>query len=191
MAIAVPPAAAFLGATLLVPDLPSGVRLAAGFLQLLGLAVVAWGFAAKRIRFGGRPPLFERFVKPESRGLGLVPPPTDGEADNGISGSAIPDPEAKVRVRAGADSPLDHRLDLLEQRVEQLDDEVDRATTDAENDRQELREGLRAESLLRRKTIQRVEERIAEAATEGMGREVVGFIWLGMGIAAETLAVVL
>lgn len=188
-AIVLVPVASFLAATLLPADPRSQVRLAAGALQLLGVAVVGWGFTANRLRYGGRPPLLESFVTPVKRGLGLASPTRDEVED--VNGSpTIETGEPKVTVRAGPESSLERRVEILEERVEKLDAVMETSAEAARVERDELREGLRAETAVRRKAIKRMQTRVADAATEGMGREVVGLIWLATGIVAEVLVAV-
>lgn len=156
---------------------------AGNFLQLLGVAQVAYGIDRTRRQFGGQGVLAsvkdwalraakDLFGRRESRTAAVT----------ATVGSLSFAGEVVAVLIAAPGSSLDHRVEVLEQRVNSIDTRINSIADGLRKDLGVLREELRRERMERQRVLGQVEARVADLAVGGLELEIVGLGWVLVGI---------
>jgi hypothetical protein len=88
-------------------------------------------------------------------------------------------------MRAGQGAPPERRLEILEQNVKRFEDEFDAEIRDLSSKIGPAEEGVRKEADERTRTDDRVTRMIEEATIGGLNLEVVGLLWLMLGVLGQ------
>lgn len=141
-------------------------------LQLLGVATV--GIGIYRILKGSDYTLHEVLTRGEATATevkGVLS--LKGEGGTFSASGYVP----KVGV------PVEERLETLEKRQVELFSELSRVEQELEKELSKMQKGLERERNRREKTAERLREEWEEALTSNLDLEVVGFVWVFVGIA--------
>lgn len=160
------------------------VRLVGMALQLLGVTLVAVGLRDTRRAFEdqpttwqairawwlGRPRFGPRNIVLEAAGLTV-----------GVSGGS-----ARMRVSPGPNTPLERRVEMLQEQYALLFDEVGALANETKKRDDELSNALKAESDQRQKGDARTKDQLKRAVAQGIPLGRVGAILFFLGIIAGT-----
>ena len=159
----------------------ASIRYASTILQILGLLTVALGLHHMRELFG-RPTVTRRAMNWFGRLARVFRPPEPITLQASVSGVAAVTGEARVRRSAGAGASVEQRLEVLEGNLNQLQDELDTKIGDVRSKIGQLEESLRRERDERRTADDRTSRQIEEVAIGGLHLEIVGLLWLTLGV---------
>jgi hypothetical protein len=95
--------------------------------------------------------------------------------------------EARLRLGAGPGASVEQRVSILEGNLNQLQDEVDTKVRELRNKSDELKNDLRREGEERRTADDAVTRRIEEVAIGGLHLEIVGLVWLTVGVVGASV----
>ena len=167
-------------ASALSSDTTTWIRYTSVGLEVLGICTVAYGLSDVRRAFG-RPSLGQKLVGWARRLWSVIrlPPPTTAVFKG--SGGLTLGGSARVRFGASADSPIEHRLTVLEQNVARLQDEVDANETALRRDLGLVKESLGTEQQVREGQFRQLATQLEEFAVGGLHLEFVGLVWLVAG----------
>jgi hypothetical protein len=162
-----------------VPCLERQIRLISLGLQLIGFGTVAWGLREARKLFRkptflqGLAEWFRRFPRfgPRNTITGV------GAASLGLSTAS-----GRGRVSAGSGTPIERRVEILEQSYASLFDEVGTLTDVVKRDTDELRSASQVEAEARKAADKAIEARLDEAVVGGLHLEFVGLFFFLVGM---------
>jgi hypothetical protein len=171
---------------LFATDGGAAVRYAGTALQILGLLTVAVGLRQTRQLFPGRAGVGERirawygqlasaFRKQQSITAHVV----------ATGGAVTLSGKARVRLGAGADAPLERRLEVLQQNLDRLQNEFDDEIRELSAKIGRTEEGVRKEADERKRADDSITRVIEEATIGGLNLEVVGLFWLALGVLGQ------
>jgi len=171
---------------LLSATLTDAIRYGGTILQILGLSMVAIGVKKMRRMFD-RPSLGAGILTWLRRLAASFtgPKPISLQASAGAFAMTGGDVRLIRGVRPGA--TLDERVSILEENLKLLRDELD---TRLQGVRQELgtvKESIERESQERRVADEKTARKIEEVAIGGLHLEVVGLVWLLLGVTAASI----
>jgi hypothetical protein len=152
-------------------------------LELFGLIVVAVGLRDRRKRFGQLGLLqrvlawFSRLVSAFRRPPPIIVPLEPGHL--GLRGG-----EVSLKVSPAAGASVERRLELLEAEMERLRGEIDANTAELNEALEALKRDLGYEREARRKADTETASKIEEISTGGIRIEVIGALWLAVGLFA-------
>jgi hypothetical protein len=162
------------------------IRLSGMGLQLLGVSLVAFGLRETRQAFADQPTIFGK-IKHWWSGRPTFSPTNRTIALAGGSFS-ISGGSARMRTSPGLNTPLDHRVTMLEQQYASLSDEVGTLADVTKTKISELNNSLAKESASRQNADLQVREQLREAVAEGIPLASVGVIAFLIGITAGTIS---
>jgi hypothetical protein len=156
-------------------------------LQVFGFFLVAWGIRQLRQSFG-RPSLIKivaqwlqlllsAFRRPKAQTISL----------SGIA-AGISFGNARFVVKAGKESSLERRIEVLEQNLYNLRGEFQQKANKLETKLTEATNALENEKSQRSTEIKDVTLKIEEIAVGGLQLEIVGWFWLVLGTIGSNLA---
>jgi hypothetical protein len=157
------------------------IRYAGTVLQVFGLLTIAVGLRHMRKLFG-RPTVPRRVRDWFGRFAQAFRRPEPVTLKGTAAGIAMVTGEARVRLGAGAGASLEQRLSVLESNLNQLQDELDAKICELRSKSDEMRNDLRREGEERRAADDTVSRRIEEVAIGGLHLEIVGLVWLMLGV---------
>lgn len=163
------------------------VRYAGTILQVLELLTVADGLRRTRRQF--RLPALRARVNDWFRRLVAAfrqPTPISGKAFVS-SGGAHMTGEARVRLSVGPGASVDQRLDVLAENVNRLEQELDAKIGELRRKIGEVEESLSRESRERSAGDESTARKIEELAVGGLHLEVVGLLWLMLGVLGTSI----
>ena len=163
------------------------LRIAGMILQLLGLATVAVGLSQLRRRFK-RPSVLEKIVA-WLRRVGAVfarPKSVTVHAGTVLSGVTLAG-AGRVRQTLAPDAPHERRLSLLEDNLELLQKQVDDGLEQLHGRIQQLGTQIDRDAHERRREKEQAEQLVAEVAVGGLHLEVVGLLWLALGVIGTSM----
>jgi hypothetical protein len=162
------------------------VRYAGTILQVLGLFTVAEGLRRMRRMFG-RPTLragakdwFRRLVAAFRQ-----PAPIDLVVI--LESGAHMTGEVRVRQSAGPGASVDQRLEVLQENVNRLEEELDAKIRELRKRIADVQESLKRESEERTAGDGRTARQIEEVAVGGLHLEIVGLLWLTLGVLGTSI----
>ena len=161
------------------------VRWSGGFLEFFGLVTVAIEIADLRSKF--EMPRVAQLVGRWTKMIVSVFSPRKYvlAAASGhirVSGSA----SAHLGVTLPPGAPLHRRISLLEQQVQQLDERIDAYHKKALSEIERTRTEAASQFSDLNATLQVTAERLKDVAVGGTAQQLVGWIWLLLGVAAAT-----
>ena len=93
--------------------------------------------------------------------------------------------KGRVRMPADQSASLKHRLEVLEQNVKRFEDAFDAEIRDLSSKIGRVEEGVRNEADERKRADDSVTRVIEEATMGGLNLEVVGLLWLMLGVLGQ------
>jgi len=171
---------------LLSVTLTDAVRYSGTVLQILGLSTVALGLRQMRRMFD-RPSVGAAILRWLRRFAAAFTGPKSISAQASLVGVATMTGELRVIRGVGPGATLDQRVSILEENLKLLRDELD---TRLQGVRQELgtvKESIERERQERRVADEKTARKIEEVAIGGLHLEVVGLIWLFLGVMAASI----
>ena len=180
------------------PRADGEIRLAAGILELMGIGSVALGIADIRQQFKlnalssevrtDLQKFIAAVVARLRRLLGLrthaIAPVTGVVAHAELTVSA----HGRGKVRPGPQASLEERVQSLERLVDGLQDAVWRGEDDLLRETTERKKALERERTAREGSYRDLRQTIHEYAVGGVRLEIVGLVWLAVGVCLATLA---
>lgn len=178
---------------------PEGeIRLTAGILELMGIGCVVFGISDVRRQFKLKPlpsevrgellKFFADIIARLRRFLGLrqdaIAPVTGLVAHAVLSVSA----RGRGKVRPGPQASLEERVQSLEQIVDGMQDAVWRIEDDLLHETAEREKVLAGERVSREAADKELEHEIHQYAVGGIRLEIVGLLWLALGVSLATWA---
>ncbi len=177
---------AFTMSWLVSTTLASTIRYTGMVLQLFGLFTIARGLSELR-RLFGRPPLISRVVGWFGRFLAVFAPPQTISAHVSGSGGATASGHARVTTSPGLRASVEERLYALEEKAKQLRNDLDNEVQGLRREIDVVRERIGQESQHRRVGDQEAERKIEEVAIGGLHLEIVGLLWLFLGVVGTSI----
>jgi hypothetical protein len=163
------------------PGCSAAIRYAGTALQILGLLSVALGLYHMRKLFPRRTRgWFGRLVQAFRR-----PKPVSYQAS--AEGGLILGGKARVRYRVGPGASLEDRLRVLEGHLEQLEGEMGTEFQDMKEQVTKLQNSLGRETKERSAADDGTARQIEEVAIGGLHLEVVGLVWLILGVLGASI----
>jgi hypothetical protein len=164
----------------------AALREAGTLLQLFGLGLVAYGLSDMRRKFG-RPSVVTAATQWWRRlrtAMGPAQPITfSGQA----GGVAIVSGRAVMDVRAGPNSSLERRVEILEQRLDILAREARDAQERLDRRLDEVSKRSEAESRAHADAVERLRVQLEDMAVGGLHFEMAGLVWLLFGTITSSL----
>lgn len=171
-------------------DRSDGLLLWSTLLEISGLAAAAWGIADNRVRYGGGEPLRALIARQVRRIFGIKSS-KHYHMKAGTGNVAILGDRAEVTVRPGPNTPLERRMELLEERMDaqakrsreiekRLRERLDKIEADSGRAREEIRQ-----------RVETLEGRVGDLVTEGASLEAIGLWWIGLGVVSQSVAALL
>ncbi len=165
-----------------------------GILQLLGVMVVGYEISVRRRKFG-LPPVVDLLVM---GGIGIAQgavslmgrlfskPPDVREGRSSVSAVAG---IGSISGRGAMHSfDLEARLGRIERRLAEVDEKIDTISSELVADIRRIDEAAASEMEARIQKDQELEEKIGDLALGSMQAELVGWIWVGVGLALSAWA---
>ncbi len=173
---------------LFATDGGAAVRYTGTALQILGLFTVAFGLRQTRRLFPGRPSVGERIRAWFGQLVSAFRKQQPITAHVVAAGGAVTfSGKARVRLGAGADAPLERRLEVLQQNVDRLQNELDDEIRELSVKIGRTEDGVRKEADERKRADDSITRVIEEATIGGLNLEVVGLFWLALGVLGQGL----
>lgn len=171
-------------AYILAQDLEHQVLYVGVALEIFGIISVAIGVGDVRRSFG-RPPLAAELRSwfAQLRGAFVAPQPITGHALATVSAVAMLG-RLRAQVRAGQGSPIERRVELLEQAVDQLWNEIDHQAKEANQAVVRVESEIHRERDERVLQFQELSRKTEDFAVGGVRLELVGIVWLSIGCVA-------
>lgn len=171
---------------LFVADGGAAVRYAGTALQILGLLTVAFGLRQTRRLFPGRPGVGERIRAWFAQLVSAFRKPQPITAHVVAAGGAVTvSGKARVRLGAGADAPLERRLEVFQQNLDRLQNEFDDEIRELSAKIGRIEQAVRKEADERKRADDGITRVIEEATIGGLNLEVVGLFWLALGVLGQ------
>lgn len=159
----------------------AAIRYAGTFLQILGLLTLALGLYKMRQSFPRRSGgWFGRLVQAFRR-----PKPISLQAS--AASAVIAGARPRLRSGVGPGVSLEDRLGVLEGNLKQLEGEMDAEIRDVKEQVAQAHDGLRREREERSVGDDRTTSQIKEVAIGGLHLEVVGLVWLILGVLGTSI----
>lgn len=170
------------------PTPEAHMRWTGAFLQVAGVGTVAYGLSKTRALFD-KPPVWESLVE------WLKRLPTVLRGPRTISGSAhLTMAPGSLSARGFVSSPslssdasLEDRIAALEEKHKELERQLHEVRGHIDERAQEIEDQLSEEQRAREAADERVNQRIEEASIGGLHLEVIGLVWLIVGILCASL----
>ena len=159
------------------------LRYTGTFLQVLGLATVARGLHQTRSLFD-QPSLRASMANWFRRLAGAFTAPKPTSVKVSLAGASIRVFNAQVDVGIGSQATLVERVEKLEENLKRLQGEVDSRVQGLRQELGTVKESIERESQGRREADEKTARRIEEMAIGGIHLEVVGLLWLFLGVIA-------
>ena len=172
---------------LLSATLTTAVRYSGTILQILGLSTVALGLRQMRRMFD-RPSVGAAILRWLRRFAAAftAPKPLSLKCVEGIdSMEAFGD--ARVVLGPRPVAALDERVSILEENLKLLRNELDTKVQGVRRELGTLKESIERESQERRVADEKTARKIEEVAIGGLHLEVVGLVWLLLGVTAASI----
>jgi len=171
---------------LLSVTLTDAVRYSGTVLQILGLSTVALGLRQVRRMFN-RPSVSAAMLGWLRRLAATFtgPKPISLQASFGAFATMTGEARLIRGVRPGA--TLDERVSILEENLKLLRDELDSRLQGVRRELGTVKESIERESQERRVAGEKTARKIEEVAIGGLHLEVVGLMWLFLGVAAASI----
>ena len=166
--------------------LANAVRYAGTTLQILGLGTVACGLEKTRSLFN-RPSIRASIGGWFRRFAAVFKAPKSISAQGGLEAVAKVRAEGQVVRGVRPGSPLDERVKALEENLNQLRDELDKKAQEVNRELGGLKKDLQQESQERQAADKGVTRQIEEVAIGGIHLEIVGLVWLFLGVLGASL----
>jgi hypothetical protein len=160
------------------------IRLVGATLQLLGVILVAFGLRDTRRAFEDQPTTWQA-IKQWWSGRPRFGPRNIVLAAAGLAGGGSFS-SARARISSGPNTPLERRVQLLEEQYVQLFDEVGVLTENTKKRDDELSNALTVEREERQKGDANTKEQLKRAVAQGIPLGRVGAIFFFFGIIAGT-----
>lgn len=166
-------------------ELSDQIRVAGGFLELLGLATTAYGLKETRKIFGvssvreqlaGQLERLTSAWKLESHASTI-------ESSVVLTTSESP----RGAVRPGPNAPLERRVEALERQYEELNQQLIKAREKLNSSRRRLEEAVKDERRARDEADAQIQEQLESFSVGGLHLEKMGLVWLLVGITLATL----
>jgi len=162
------------------------IRIAGYILQLLGLVTVAAGLENTR-RLFKRPSLLAKSVEWVKRLPKVLAPPKTVTGSSEVAFGPIE--VLSEGVVEKSPETLEDRLDLLEKKYGQLQQELAEVRQQVKSEAASLKESIDGERVARTAGDEKTRERLEEFSVGGLRLEGVGLIWLAFGITFATIPV--
>jgi hypothetical protein len=162
----------------------AAVRWAGMTLQLLGLLAVAYGLRETRKVFGA-PTVVRRAWGWFGRLRQVFRRPKPIAVRASAGGVAVVG--GRARVRRGAGATVEQRLDVLESNPKSFETEFDESTSELSSRTGRLEKELRRERDDRKAADGKTWSQIEETAIGGLHLEVVGLVWLALGVVGTSI----
>lgn len=158
-------------------------RYAGLVLQMMGFAITARSLASKRLAFG-RPGLSQR-IRQHWRNRPHFPRTVYAElkAQEGSSDEFF----GRGTVLPSRSSPVEHRLSVLEQNLQDLSAEIGQLSQDYRTSKKEIVRMLRDESKSRKNAVETLDRRVSGVLVGGLGMESVGVLVFAIGVMLSTV----
>lgn len=169
------------------PNVEVQFRVAGLIFQLLGLSVVVWGLSDARKLFR-RSGIGRGFLE-WCRTLGHVffpPKPKRAYVDVGGT-SHVSLSAASTKQEHGVDDSIEGRMKRLEQRIDSVDADIRRLHAEGQKDREVVRKRIDAETAARADGDQQLKRHLEEAVIGGIHIEILGLVYLFVGIVLATV----
>ena len=177
---------AFVASWLLSTTPTDAVRYTGTWLQIFGLSTVAFGLRQMRRIFDR--PSFRAAMLNWFRRLAAAftgPKPISLQALAGAFAMTGGDLRLIRGVRPGA--TLEERVSILEENLKLLRDELDTRLQGVRQEVGTVKESIERESQERRSADEKTARKIEEVAIGGLHLEVVGLVWLLLGVTAASI----
>jgi hypothetical protein len=160
------------------------IRLSGMMLQLLGVLTLLIGLRDTRNVFADQPTAWEA-IKQWWHGRPRFGP--QGVTVNVEAAQFVLSPgRVRMSVTAGPNTPIERRIELLEQNHERLVKEVDGLHSNLEEQKRDQTKALETERKERLEGDQTVKTQLKSAIAEGIPLELIGVGFFALGIAAGT-----
>lgn len=161
--------------------LTAGLRYFGTLLQVAGLSTVTFGLHRTRKLFN-RPPLLQKLREVLGRLRSMFRPaePITLRAEGGSYSTAFGNAKLTVKLPPGAS--LERRVEFLERSFEQLESALDTRVTEFSGKIDELQKGISRQERDWREAYKRTEKLIQDITIGGLDLEIVGLVWLAVGI---------
>lgn len=163
--------------TLLGESFEDRLQNASAILAIGGLVLVARGFLELREHFGKEAAwvTLTRFLRDFAAALRS---PRAINAQVSVAASTTMTAGLRARVGAGAGSPLDRRVQILEDNYTRLFDEVGVLGDEVRQKHSEVLEQIAKERSVREKQVTDAEALVETVTIGSLGNELIGWIWL-------------
>jgi hypothetical protein len=189
---------AVIPAALLCDVVDCALRYVTGILELCGLAGVASGLRELRMQFElpsvksevatDIRKLSKKLISRARQFLGLRADASATVTGVGISIGGGGSVTARGTVRLGPNSTLEERVAFLERRIENLQDGIWRAEDAISRETEERKQTDASEQVARSADDARLARTVRSFAIGGIRLEIIGVLWLALGIAVSTWA---